>query len=86
MLYNVVLVSAVAILQSFTLLDPVDCSMPGRSGLHHLLEFAQTHVHRVSDAIPPSHPLSSPFPPGDCNWLPSLFGQLEDQSICGHEW
>ena len=55
MLYNVVLVSAVAILQSFTLLDPVDCSMPGRSGLHHLLEFAQTQVHRVSDAIPPSH-------------------------------
>ena len=31
--------------------------------LHHLLEFAQTHVHPVSDAIQPSHPLSSPSPP-----------------------
>ena len=34
------------------------------SWLHHqLLELAQTHLHRVSDAIQPSHPLSSPFPP-----------------------
>ena len=32
-------------------------------GNHQLLEFTQTHVHRVSDAIQPSHPLSSPFPP-----------------------
>ena len=63
MLYNVVLFSAIAVLQSFTLLDPTDCSMPGRSGFHHLLEFAQTHVHRVGDAILPSHPLSSPSPP-----------------------
>ena len=62
MLYNVVLVSAVAVLQWFTLLDPMDCSTPGRSGLHHLLEFAQTHVHCVGDAILPSHPLSFPSP------------------------
>ena len=43
--------------------DPVNCSILGFPVLHHLLEFAQTHVHWVSDAIQPSHPLSSPsFP------------------------
>ena len=36
-------------------------SMPGLPVHHHLPEFTQTHVHRVSDAIQPSHPLSSPF-------------------------
>ena len=45
-----------------TLCDPMDCSMPGFSVHHQLLELAQTHVHRVSDAIQPSHLLSSPFP------------------------
>ena len=45
-----------------TLCDNMDCSTPGFPVLHHLLEFAQTHVHRVSDAIQPSHPLSSPSP------------------------
>ena len=43
--------------------DPVDRSTPGFSVLHHLPEFAQIHVHRVGDAIQPSHPLSSPSPP-----------------------
>ena len=37
-------------------------SMPGLPVHHQLLEFTQTHVHRVGDAIQPSHPLSSPFP------------------------
>ena len=46
-----------------TLCDPMDCSMPGFPVHHHLPEPAQTHVHRVSDAIQPSHPLSSPSPP-----------------------
>ena len=46
-----------------TLCDPVDCSMPGFPVQHQLLELAQTHVHRVSDAIQPFHPLSSPSPP-----------------------
>ena len=46
-----------------TLCDPMDSSMPGFPLLHHLLELAQTHVHWVSDAIQPSHPLSSPSPP-----------------------
>jgi len=43
-----------------TLCDPMNCSTPGLSVHHQLLEFTQTHVHRVSDAIQPSHPLSSP--------------------------
>ena len=45
-----------------TLCDPMDCSRPGRPVHHQLLEFTQTHVHCVSDAIQPSHPLSSPSP------------------------
>ena len=44
------------------LCDPMDCGMPGFPVLHQLPELAQTHVHRVSDAIQPSHPLSSPSP------------------------
>ena len=43
-----------------TLCDPMDCSTPV---LHHLLKLAQTRVHRVGDAIQPSHPLLSPSPP-----------------------
>ena len=46
-----------------TLCDPMNCSMPGLSVHHELPEFTQTQIHRVSDAIQPSHPLSSPFPP-----------------------
>ena len=46
-----------------TLCDPMDCSMPGLPVHHQLPEFTQTHVHWVSDAIQPSHPLSSPLPP-----------------------
>ena len=45
-----------------TLCDPMDCSMPGLPVHHQLPGFAQTHVHWVSDAIQPSHPLSSPSP------------------------
>ena len=46
-----------------TLCAPMDYSMPGLPVHHQLLEFTQTHAHRVGDAIQPSHPLSSPFPP-----------------------
>ena len=62
-----------------TLSNPMDCSLPGSSvhGIFlarvlewgatsfsdQPLEFTQTHIHRVSDAIQPSHPLSSPSPP-----------------------
>ena len=51
-----------------TLCNPMNCSRPGRPVHHQLPEFTQTHVHRVGDAIQPSHPLSSllllpPIPP-----------------------
>ena len=46
-----------------TLCDPMNHSMPGFHVHHQILEFTPTHVHRVSDAIHPSHPLSSPSPP-----------------------
>ena len=46
-----------------TLCDPMNCSTPGLPVHHHLPEFTQTYVHRVRDAIQPSHPQSSPSPP-----------------------
>ena len=46
-----------------TLCDPMNRSTPGLPVHHQLPEFTQTHVHLVSDAIQPSHPLSSPSPP-----------------------
>ena len=50
-----------------TLCDPVNRSTPGLPVHHHLQEFTQTHVHRIHDAIQPSHPhpllLLPPFPP-----------------------
>ena len=45
-----------------TLCDPMNRSTPGLPVHHQLPEFSETHVHRVSDAIQPSHPLSSPPP------------------------
>ena len=46
-----------------TLCDPMNLSTPGLPVHHQLLEFTQTHVRRVGDAIQPSHPLLSPSPP-----------------------
>ena len=46
-----------------TLCSPMNCSMSGLPVHHQLPESTQTHVHRVGDAIQPSHPLSSPSPP-----------------------
>ena len=46
-----------------TLCDPMNRSMPGLLVHHQLLEFTQTHIHPVSDAIQQSHPLASPSPP-----------------------
>ena len=46
-----------------TLCDPMNRSTSGLPVHHHLPEFTQTHIHRVSDAIQPSHPQSSPSPP-----------------------
>ena len=46
-----------------TLCDPMNRSTPDLPVHHQILEFTQTHVHQVSDAIQSSHPLSSPSPP-----------------------
>ena len=77
-------------------LQQLDCSTPGLPVLHHLLEFAQIHVHWAGDAIQPSHPLSSPSPPafnlsqyqGLFQWVGSLHQmtkvlelQLQHQSL-----
>ena len=57
-----------------TLCNPMNRSTPGPPAHHQLREFTQTHIHRVSDAIQPSHPLSSPFPPApNPSQHPSLF-------------
>ena len=63
-----------------TLWDPMDYSTPRFPVHHHLPELAQTRVHQAGDAIQPSHPLSSPFPPafnlsqhqGLFQWVSSL--------------
>ena len=56
-----------------TFCNPIDCSTPGFPVLHHLPELAQTHVHRVSDAIQLSHPLLSPSPSAlNLSILPSI--------------
>ena len=56
-------VQFISVAQScLTLCDPMNCSTPGLTVHHQHPEFTQTHVHRVGDAIQPSHPLSSPFP------------------------
>ena len=53
-----------SVTQSYsTLCDPMNRSRPGLPVQHQLPEFTQTHVHRVDDAIQPSHPLLSPSPP-----------------------
>ena len=50
-------------LSHVTIWDPMDCSMPGFTVLHHFPELAQTRVHWIRNSIQPSHPLSSPSPP-----------------------
>ena len=70
-----------------TLCNPVDCSTPGFPVLHYLLEFIQTLVHQVSNAIQPSHPLSFPFSsclqcfPASGSFPMSQFFTSGDQSI-----
>jgi len=66
-----------------TLCDPMDCSLPGLPVHHQLPEFTQTHVHRVSDAIQPSYPLSSLL------LLPSIFPSIRvfsNESILHIRW
>jgi len=54
------------------LCNPMNHSMPGLPVHHQLLEFTQTHIHRVSDSIQPSHPLSSPSPFGPAFFIVQL--------------
>ena len=56
-------ISSVESLSHVRLCDPMNHSTPGLPVHHHLLEFTQTHVHRISDAIQPPHPLMSRSPP-----------------------
>ena len=56
-------ISSVQLLSRVRLCNPMNRSTPGLSVHHHLPKFTQTHVHRVCDAIQPSHPLLSPSPP-----------------------
>ena len=65
-----------------TFCDPMNCSTPGLPVHHYLPEFTQTHVHQVGDAIQPSHPLSSPFPPAP---NPSLHQSLFQWINSSHE-
>ena len=84
----------VQLLSRVQLCSPMDCGTPDFPVLHHLPDFAQTHVHGVDDVIQPSHPLSSPFPPalnlsqhqGLFQWVSSLHQvakvlELQPQSL-----
>ena len=66
-----------------TLCDPMNCSMSGLPVHHHLLEFTQTRVHQVGDAIQPSHPLSSPSPPAP---NPSQHQSFSNESTLHMRW
>ena len=65
-----------------TFCDPMNRSPPGLPVYHQLPEFTQTHVHHVSDAIQPSHPLSSPSPPAP---NPSQYQGLFQRVSSSHE-
>ena len=67
-----------------TLCDHMDCSTPGFPVLHHLPEFAQTLVHWVGDAIPPSCPLSAAWKSQICS--PLLNSVVSDVSLAAWNW
>ena len=66
-----------------TLCDPMNCSTPGLPVHRQLQEFTQTHVHRVGDAIQPSHPLSSPSPPAP---IPPSIRDFSTESTLHMRW
>ena len=77
-------VQFISVAQScLTLCNPMNRSTPGLPVHHQFLEFTQTHVHRVGDAIQPSHPLSSPSPPAPS---PSQHQALFNESTLHISW
>ena len=66
-----------------TLCIPMNRSTPGLPVHHQLPECTQTHIHRVSDAIQPSHPLSSPFPPAP---IPPNIRVFSNESTLRMRW
>ena len=66
-----------------TLCDPMNRSTPGLFVHHQLPEFTQTRVHQVGDAIQPSHPLSSPFPPAP---IPPSIRIFSNESTLRMRW
>ena len=75
--------SSVQWLSHVRLCDPMNHSTPDLPAHHHLPEFTQTHVHRVTDAIQPSHPLSSPSPPAP---NPSHIRVFSNESTLHMRW
>ena len=74
--------SSVQSLSHVRLCNPMNRSMPGLPVHHQLLEFTQTHIHRISDAIQPSHPLSSPsLPP-----IPPSISVFSNESTLHVRW
>ena len=69
-----------------TLCDPMNCSTLGLPVHHHLLEFTQTHVHRVRDAIQPSHPRSSLSPTAKTRIKSSITYSLVQPLFHGLPW
>ena len=77
-IYNDISVQFRSVAQSCpTLCDPMNRSTPGLPVHHQHPEFTQTHVHRVSDAIQPSHPLLSPSPPATNPSQPQSFSMSQ---------
>ena len=77
-----------------TVWDPMNCSTPSLPVHYQLLEFTQTHVHQVGDAIQPSHPLSPPSSPAPKkaswgkwkSWLKAQHSENEDHGIWSHHF
>ena len=76
-------ISSVQLLSCVRLCNPMDCSTPAFPSHHHLPHPTQTHVHRIGDAIQPSHPLSSLLLP------PSIFPSIRvfsNESVLHTRW
>ena len=82
-MFTIWCLSSVQSLSRVQLCDPMNRSTPGLPVYHQLPEFTQTHVHRVSDAIQPSHPLSSPSPPAP---IPPSIRVFSNESTLRMRW